>query len=477
VGIDPELPTTGGIDGLGDFSACKIARKQDWIDLYATPYYFGTEADDRMNATVFWKGDPFGASDYPRLLAPAQVANTGADPVPGRRPEAGTKSSPERTKFATARARMIWRTGFSASAAIGIGDILEEHGRPPLRHEPGLDLGHFEGRRDRRLDPRQPPALFEPVDEVAQAGIRHRRYRGSARARDERGAAPPPAVGTWCRCRAGRGHPRIPILRRLSDCRRAWADPRAACRIINHALRGAIPRPASAENLQEHFSSRLNRDPSTNCLAGRRRRRLRVAIVDGFGIADVLVRVFDTVAGPSRSAADCRGRPSSLAVPAVRTRVSYTPAIVAASPGVISPHASAVVTAFVARDTFCGDGSSISRLPTAASDGSENVTGRSWRRGSTRSRHSFIANMSPASAASTALHVNPKASPSSKVAAASIALFREPRRRPAGLPDRPSWSSRLRPRAGDGPISSLTELLPASLRIPCLYTRNMSLRQ
>jgi hypothetical protein len=33
----------------------------------------------------------------------------------------------------------------------------------------------------------------------------------------------------------------------------------------------------------------------------------------------------------------------------------------------------AVVTAFIARDTFCGDGSSISPLPMAASDGSETL--------------------------------------------------------------------------------------------------------
>jgi hypothetical protein len=118
---------------------------------------------------------------------------------------------------------------------------------------------------------------------------------------------------------------------------------------------------------------------------------------------------------------------------------------------VISPH--------IARDTFCGDGSSISPLPMAASDGGENVTGRSWHRGSSRSRQSFIANMSPASAASTALRVNPRASPSSKVAAASVALFREPRRRPAGLPDCPGWNSRPRPRAGGGTISSLIALL------------------
>ncbi len=141
-----------------------------------------------------------------------------------------------------------------------------------------------------------------------------------------------------------------------------------------------------------------------------------------------------------------------------------TPSIVAASPGVISPHASAVVTAFIARDTFCGDGSSISPLPTAASDGKEHLTGRSLHRGSTRSRHSFIANMSPASAAqgfyTPALRVNPRASP----------LFREPRRRPAGLPDCPGWNSRLRPRAGGrGTISSLIELLSRRCVFQLIY--------
>jgi hypothetical protein len=34
-------------------------------------------------------------------------------------------------------------------------------------------------------------------------------------------------------------------------------------------LHGAIPPPASAENLQENFSSRLNKGLSTNGLAGR----------------------------------------------------------------------------------------------------------------------------------------------------------------------------------------------------------------
>jgi predicted TIM-barrel fold metal-dependent hydrolase len=52
---------TGHRSELDDFAACKITRKEDWVDLYAKPYYFGCEADDRMNATAFGRGNPFGA--------------------------------------------------------------------------------------------------------------------------------------------------------------------------------------------------------------------------------------------------------------------------------------------------------------------------------------------------------------------------------------------------------------------------------
>ncbi|MBV9861649.1 MAG: amidohydrolase family protein [Alphaproteobacteria bacterium] len=51
---------TGGVP-LDDYHFCKIAQKQDWIDLYATPYYFGCEADDRMNSVAFGKAMPLGA--------------------------------------------------------------------------------------------------------------------------------------------------------------------------------------------------------------------------------------------------------------------------------------------------------------------------------------------------------------------------------------------------------------------------------
>jgi predicted TIM-barrel fold metal-dependent hydrolase len=56
---DPGL--TGGIENLDDFSACQITRKEDWLDLYARPFYFGCEADDRTNAWAFSKSNPFGS--------------------------------------------------------------------------------------------------------------------------------------------------------------------------------------------------------------------------------------------------------------------------------------------------------------------------------------------------------------------------------------------------------------------------------
>jgi predicted TIM-barrel fold metal-dependent hydrolase len=52
---------TGGVSVLDDFAACNITRKEDWVDLYAKPYYFGCEADDRMNVTAFGRANPFGA--------------------------------------------------------------------------------------------------------------------------------------------------------------------------------------------------------------------------------------------------------------------------------------------------------------------------------------------------------------------------------------------------------------------------------
>jgi predicted TIM-barrel fold metal-dependent hydrolase len=51
---------TGGMPP-DDYIHCQITQKQDWIDLYAKPYYFGCEADDRMNAVAFGRTMPLGA--------------------------------------------------------------------------------------------------------------------------------------------------------------------------------------------------------------------------------------------------------------------------------------------------------------------------------------------------------------------------------------------------------------------------------
>jgi hypothetical protein len=58
---DNDASQTGGVENLDDFSACKITRKEDWVDLYAKPFYFGCEADDRTNGWAFSKSNPFGA--------------------------------------------------------------------------------------------------------------------------------------------------------------------------------------------------------------------------------------------------------------------------------------------------------------------------------------------------------------------------------------------------------------------------------
>jgi hypothetical protein len=56
---DDELD--GGVPVHDDYAACQITKKEDWLDLYANPFFFGCEPDDRMNAIAFSKLNPFGA--------------------------------------------------------------------------------------------------------------------------------------------------------------------------------------------------------------------------------------------------------------------------------------------------------------------------------------------------------------------------------------------------------------------------------
>src|SRR5262249_24381968 len=66
--------------------------------------------------------------------------------------------------------------------------------------------------------------------------------------------------------------------------------------------------------------------------------------------------------------------------------------------------------------------------------GSSNSTGRSFRGGAIRSRHSRSAARSPSFASSIALRVMVSASPSSRASTASVVLLRVPLSFPAGLP-------------------------------------------
>ena len=52
---------TGGIENLDDYSACQIEKKQDFHDLFAKNFYFGCEADDKINALAFSKNIPLGS--------------------------------------------------------------------------------------------------------------------------------------------------------------------------------------------------------------------------------------------------------------------------------------------------------------------------------------------------------------------------------------------------------------------------------
>ena len=60
---DPNAVTaTGNLPDLDDYAACRIERKEELRDLFVPSFYFGCEADDRMNAWAFdHRINPFGS--------------------------------------------------------------------------------------------------------------------------------------------------------------------------------------------------------------------------------------------------------------------------------------------------------------------------------------------------------------------------------------------------------------------------------
>jgi predicted TIM-barrel fold metal-dependent hydrolase len=104
----------GGVPVHDDYAACDITKKQDWIDLYATPFYFGCESDDRLNAVAFSKINPFGARinaifssdighfDVPDMLMPV--------PESYELVEDGLLSEDDYRDFTFANAVRLWGT-------------------------------------------------------------------------------------------------------------------------------------------------------------------------------------------------------------------------------------------------------------------------------------------------------------------------------------------------------------------------------
>ncbi|MBI2203345.1 MAG: amidohydrolase family protein [Candidatus Rokubacteria bacterium] len=124
---DPDAyKATGGIGDLDDFSACAVERREDLHKLFVPPFYFGCEADDRMNAWAFDRRiNPFGA----RLNA-IFGSDIGHFDVPDMRdvlPEAwelvehGLISTTDFRDFTFANAVRLWGSGnpaFFAGTAV-----------------------------------------------------------------------------------------------------------------------------------------------------------------------------------------------------------------------------------------------------------------------------------------------------------------------------------------------------------------------
>jgi predicted TIM-barrel fold metal-dependent hydrolase len=127
---------TGGVP-LDDYIACKIEKKQDWVDLFVKPYYFGCEADDRMNAVAFGEAMPFGARinaifssdighfDVPDMLMPLPEAYELV--------ENGLLTAADFRDFSFANAVRLWgrqNPGFFAGTRIA-GDAAAVLAAPP----------------------------------------------------------------------------------------------------------------------------------------------------------------------------------------------------------------------------------------------------------------------------------------------------------------------------------------------------------
>ena len=148
----------GGLAGrrrpLDDYAACNITKKQDWIDLYATPYYFGCEADDRMNAVAFGKIEPFGArinAIYSSDIGHFDVSDM-RDPLPEAYElvEDGHISEDDFRDFVFANAVRLWGTQNPLSSRAP---------RSPRKPPPCSRRATCQSCRTRRSDPEGHPGV------------------------------------------------------------------------------------------------------------------------------------------------------------------------------------------------------------------------------------------------------------------------------------------------------------------------------
>ena len=131
---------TGGMPP-DDYIHCNITQKQDWIDLYATPYYFGCEADDRMNAVAFGKAMPLGArinAIYSSDIGHFDVVDM-RDPLPEafELVEDGHITESDFHDFVFGNAVRLWGTQnprfFEGTAVAKEAAALLKRGAPSLR--------------------------------------------------------------------------------------------------------------------------------------------------------------------------------------------------------------------------------------------------------------------------------------------------------------------------------------------------------
>src|SRR5215207_4580832 len=133
---------TGGMTELDDYAACGITQKQDWIDLFVTPYFFGCEADDKMNAVAFSNFNPFGAK-----IQAIYSSDIGHFDVPDMNqvlPEAwelvedGLITTDDFRDFTFTNAVKLWGTGNprffeGTSVAKDAAEVLKSTQRPVLQ--------------------------------------------------------------------------------------------------------------------------------------------------------------------------------------------------------------------------------------------------------------------------------------------------------------------------------------------------------